>query len=140
MSWLIFIIWPFFLFKSLVAFLLTYIDQRLYTCKWTDRFGNKIPRQWLFKNSKDQNLPKLIQWQSYCSISRKFYWVFGSLLLNNVTKVDFNTAMALVKCWRKLLHMDLSWYRQIIDEAFWLIPYFLARDHVADSLPLSVCF
>ncbi|CAI9759589.1 unnamed protein product [Fraxinus pennsylvanica] len=43
------------------------------------------------------------------------------LLLNNVTKVGPNTALALAKCSRKLLSLDLSWCRQITDNALGLI-------------------
>ncbi|KAL2548635.1 Leucine-rich repeat [Forsythia ovata] len=43
------------------------------------------------------------------------------LLLNNVTKIGPNTALALAKCSRKLLSLDLSWCRQITDEALGLI-------------------
>ncbi|OMO67026.1 Leucine-rich repeat, cysteine-containing subtype [Corchorus capsularis] len=43
------------------------------------------------------------------------------LSLNNVTSVGLNTALSLAKCSRKLFSLDLSWCRNLTDEALGLI-------------------
>ncbi|OMO86476.1 Leucine-rich repeat, cysteine-containing subtype [Corchorus olitorius] len=43
------------------------------------------------------------------------------LSLNNVTLVGLNTALSLAKCSRKLFSLDLSWCRNLTDEALGLI-------------------
>ncbi|KAF8388732.1 hypothetical protein HHK36_025412 [Tetracentron sinense] len=43
------------------------------------------------------------------------------LSLNNVSKVGHNTAISLARCSRKLLSLDLSWCRNLTDEALGLI-------------------